>query len=116
VIKTLLFAAYTAMSVTGLILLKIGSPALSRALAGQVGWVPLLQLGTGALLYIGAFAVWVVILSRIELSIAYPVAVGLTLVFLSIGSTLVLNEAIATVRLLGIALIFAGITLVVQAW
>jgi multidrug transporter EmrE-like cation transporter len=76
--------------------------------------MPLLQLGAGALLYIGAFAVWLVILSRMELSIAYPVAVGLTLVFVTVGSTLVLNEAIGVVRLLGIALIFVGITLVVQ--
>jgi multidrug transporter EmrE-like cation transporter len=112
--KTLLFAAYTAMSVTGLILLKIASPALGRGLAGQVGWMPLLQLGVGALLYVGAFAIWLVILSRVELSIAYPVAVGLTLVFLSIASTLVLNEAIGAVRLLGIALIFVGIAFVVR--
>lgn len=114
-IKSLLFIAYTATSVVGLILLKIGSPALGRGRVGPVGWVPLLQLGAGALLYIGAFAIWLVILSRTELSIAYPVAVGLTLVFLSIASTLVLNEAIGAARLLGIALIFVGITLVAQA-
>jgi multidrug transporter EmrE-like cation transporter len=113
--KALLFAAYTAMSVTGLMLLKIASPALGRGPVARLGWVSLLELGGGATLYIGAFAIWVVILSRVELSIAYPVAVGLTLAVLALASTLVLSETISFGRLLGIGLIFVGITLVVQA-
>ena len=84
-----LFAAYTASSVIGLLLL-------------------------GASLYVASFAVWLVILARHELSSAYPAAIGLTLAFSTLGAVLLLNEALNVARLVGIALIFLGIFLVTR--
>jgi multidrug transporter EmrE-like cation transporter len=112
--NALLFAAYTAMSVVGLILMRLGLPAISRDGFNQASWAPFLEVGAGAALYLGAFAVWLVILSRIELSVAYPVAIGLTLVFVSVSGALLLKESIDLSRVLGIVLILAGITVVAR--
>jgi multidrug transporter EmrE-like cation transporter len=109
-----LFAAYTAMSVIGLVLMRLGLPAIPRDGFNQASWASFLEVGTGAALYLGAFAVWLVILSRIELSVAYPVAIGLTLVFVSASSAVLLNESIDPNRVLGIVLILAGISIVAR--
>jgi multidrug transporter EmrE-like cation transporter len=110
----ILFAGYTAMSVVGLVLMRLGLPAISRDGFGHAAWVPFLEVGAGATLYLGAFAVWLVILSRIELSVAYPVAIGLTLVFVSVSGALLLKESIDLGRVLGIVLILAGISIVAR--
>lgn len=111
----LLLGGYTVMSVLGLLLLKLGAPAI-RAGGGlaALGWTPIVQVLAGMALYIGAFLLWLVILSRMELSVAYPVAIGLTLVFLSVASVIVLNESITPVHLAGIVLILIGIVLVTR--
>lgn len=116
-INAALLGAYTAMSVVGLLLLKLGAPALRQLGNGldKVAWTPLLQICIGAALYIGAFAVWLVILSRIELAVAYPVAIGLTLVFLSLASVLLLKESIGAMHFAGIVFIFLGIVMVTRA-
>jgi multidrug transporter EmrE-like cation transporter len=112
--NVLLFAGYTAMSVVGLVLMRLGLPAISRDGFGQASWAPLLEVGAGATLYLGAFAVWLAILSRIELSVAYPVAIGLTLVFVSVSSAVLLKEPVDLGRALGIVLILAGISVVAR--
>jgi multidrug transporter EmrE-like cation transporter len=114
VTNTLLLVAYTVFSVAGLLLLKLGAPALRSSGLLAADWKPLVQVGTGAALYITAFLVWICVLSRIELSVAYPVAIGLTLVFLSAASIMILGEPIGVVRIIGIGLIFSGIVLVTR--
>jgi drug/metabolite transporter (DMT)-like permease len=114
-IDIVLFAAYTASSVIGLLLLKYALP-LAR-IDWQTG-VPavgsLLLVASGACLYIASFAVWLVILARHELSTAYPAAIGLTLAFSTIGAALALGEPLSPPRLLGIIVIFVGILLVTR--
>jgi len=109
-----LFAAYTAMSVIGLVLMRLGLPVISRDGFDQSSWTTFLEIGAGATLYLGAFAVWLVILSRIELSVAYPVAIGLTLVFVSLSGATLLRESIDFGRILGIVLILAGISVLAR--
>jgi multidrug transporter EmrE-like cation transporter len=111
----LLFAAYTVTSVIGLLLLKHALPLV------RVDWPatlsvssPILLLAAGACLYISSFAVWMIILARQELSSAYPTAVGLTLVFSTIGAAVLLSEALTAARIVGIGLIFIGILLVTR--
>lgn len=111
---TFLFAAYTVMSVVGLVLMRLGLPATSREGFDQASWASILQVGGGAALYLGAFAVWLLILSRIELSIAYPIAIGLTLVLVSLSGALILKEPIDLGRILGCFLILAGIIIIAR--
>ena len=117
--NALLFGAYTVLSVLGLVLLKLGAPALRELTSGgsngTVLWKPILQGGLGAILYVGAFAVWILILTKMELSAAFPIAIGLTLVGLTITSALVLKERIGIMEFAGILFIFIGIFLVYRA-
>jgi len=110
-----LFAAYTASSVIGLLLVKHALPFV------RVEWqngfavtasVLLLLLGAG--LYIASFAIWLVILARHELSVAYPTAIGLTLAFSTVGAAVYLAEPLSLLRFSGIILIFLGIFLVTR--
>lgn len=80
--------------------------------AGQFWSGATLAFSGGAALYVTSFLVWLVILSRNELSFAYPVAVGLTLLFSSLVASLVLQEAMSWTRIVGIVVIFAGVWMV----
>lgn len=109
----LLFTAYTVASVSGLLLLKLYFPLIQeRWRSGQYWTGASLVFVGGATLYIASFLVWLVILSRNELSFSYPVAVGLTLLFSSLVASLLLHEAMSWTRIAGIVVIFAGVWLV----
>lgn len=67
-------------------------------------------VGGLALYGIGA-VLWLVVLSRVPLSMAYPL-VSLGFVFVALLSWGVLGEALPLMRIAGISLIFAGVVLV----
>ena len=54
------------------------------------------------------------IVSRLALTIAYPVAIGLSLVAITAGSVVWLGESLTVTRLAGMGLILAGIALIVR--
>jgi multidrug transporter EmrE-like cation transporter len=103
-----LFVLYMLASSLGLITLK---GALGR-LSGMPRLSPLspalLQLLVGFILYAASFIVWVRILAKLQLSTAYPVAIGLTLAGSTIGSVVLLGEKLNAFNVLGILLIFGG--------
>lgn len=71
-----------------------------------------LDIWVGVALYILAFAWLMVIISRVEVSRFYPIAVGLNIVFVTLGGLLLLQEAVTLQKLTGIALVIAGVILV----
>src|SRR6185312_3047009 len=99
----------------GLLLVKHAMP-LVRAdwQSGFAVTASALLLVLGASLYIASFAIWLVILARHELSVAYPTAIGLTLAFSTVGAAVCLAEPLSIVRFAGIILIFLGIFLVTR--
>lgn len=115
ILNLFLYLGYTLGSVAGLLILKTHLPVARQVVEGPIPWLALSYVGLGAALYIASFALWLAILTRSELSIAYPIAIGLTLVFSSAASWLILNEAISAMRLGGILLIFAGIIVVTRS-
>jgi len=108
-LNIVLFAAYVTASSAGLLLLK---RALVRIRAAGNHFLVLtpdtILLSTGFVLYVVSFVIWIRILARMPLSIAYPIAIGLTLAFSTTGAALLLGERLGTVRIAGILLIFAG--------
>ena len=114
-INFMLMAVYTIASVSGLLLLKTGLAGLRAALTSAGSWVPLSQVGGGGLLYVISFGLWMVILNRIDLSVAYPIAIGLTLTFLTASSVLLFGEVLSALRLGGIVLVFLGVVMVAQS-
>lgn len=109
----ILYAVYTLASVAGLVFIKAAFPAfLAARSGGSIAWLPLTQLGIGAMLYVGSFGIWMVILSQNSLSTAYPIAIGLTLCFSTLVAYFYLDETIGISKLSGICLIFIGIYMI----
>ena len=106
-------------SVAGQTVLKLGvsRPGAEEASAGLVSLVrmiigsPLVLLGL-VFYGIGALA-WIAVLSRMDLSYAYPF-LALNFVLVTLVSWLVLGESIPALRLVGIAVICVGILLVAR--
>lgn len=108
-----LLGLHASVSVLGLLAIKsafLDLRAAGGAWLGESG--ALIRLGGGACLYIASFLVWMVVLSRLPLAVAYPVSIGLTLSFSTLGAALLLDEHLDVVRVLGIALIFSGVVCV----
>jgi drug/metabolite transporter (DMT)-like permease len=66
----------------------------------------------GIFLYGTSFLAWLFILSRYQVSFAYPVTVGLTLALTVGGAVLLLKETITPIQLLGIFLLVIAIFLI----
>ena len=90
---------------------RIGAEALSQPLqiALRVATNPLV-VGGLALYVLGAVA-WLMVLSRVPLSFAYPL-LALTYAFTPLLAWLVLGESVPALRWLGIATICLGVYLV----
>jgi drug/metabolite transporter (DMT)-like permease len=111
-----MFAAYTLFSVSGMVLFKHAAPKLKVALAaGEAYLAPAALVCTGAGMYVLGFLLWLVILSREPLTVAYPIAVGLTMVFSAVLAVVVLKEHISWTMALGALLVLLGITLLARS-
>ena len=65
----------------------------------------------GLVVYLGATVFWLVALSRVDLSYAYPCA-SLSYVILLLASWLLLKESITPVRLIGTLIICLGVFII----
>jgi multidrug transporter EmrE-like cation transporter len=116
VLDVILFAAYTLASTAAVMLIKqFVGPAMQAWKVAPGLSAPLALLAVGAALYGCSFLLWMFILSRTELSIAYPVLIGATLATTTLGAWLLLREPVSVMRLAGIAVVFAGIVLVTRS-
>lgn len=59
---------------------------------------------------LGSF-IWLIVVSRLPLAIAFPIYIGLTFALVVTGSVLILGEPMTTMKLVGITLILAGIVI-----
>ncbi len=111
-----LIGAYTLASTAAIMIIKqYARPAIETWRLGPGLSAPLALLALGAALYGLSFLLWMFILSRTELSIAYPVVIGATLMATTLGSWLLLKEPVHALRLAGIAVIFLGVIIVTRS-
>lgn len=68
-----------------------------------------LDIWVGLALYVMAFAWLMVVISRVDVSRFYPVAVGLNIVFVTLGGLVLLHEGLPFTKALGILLVIAGV-------
>lgn len=73
----------------------------------QSGW-----LVVGLLLFGVSFLIWIFILSKLQLNMAYPVVVSLNFCLITVASWLIFKEYLAPLQILGIAIIIFGTFLV----
>lgn len=120
-----LIVLLVAMSFVFQIQLKIFANDIAPALGGggssfgariavvakaAIGWRPLLIMMLAA----GLFVVWLMTLSRLDLSVALPLA-SIALVVNSVGAGLLLGEPLSWMRIVGIFTVAAGILLVLRS-
>ena len=103
------------------LLLKAGTNSVgvfefSRENLGPIGW----QLATephivgGLACYVISVAVWIMALSRVEVSIAYPL-LSVGYVVNALAAWYLFGEAVTPMRLLGIGIIIVGVCLVARS-
>jgi multidrug transporter EmrE-like cation transporter len=111
-----------ALSAIAQILLKIGmsSASVQQALTADGYWDAVRSVGTsthviaGLALYGLGAVVWLLVLARVDVSVAYPF-VGAGFILTMVLGWLVLNEPIGTLRLTGTALVALGVYLVARS-
>ncbi len=109
------------MGVSGQLCLKAGMDQVGALSAGSLGGLvqtifhvlttPLVFIGLG--FYVMGAAFWLVVLSKLDLSLAYPM-LALTYVLTPLAAQFILGEQIPGLRWLGIGVIFAGVVIVSQ--
>jgi multidrug transporter EmrE-like cation transporter len=95
-----IFCGYVLASAAGLVLIK------------QAGEIRSWRFAAGFLLYGAGFLVWLWILRRLPLSVAFPTAAGALIAATVLGGYLFLGERLLIAQAIGIALILVGIVLV----
>lgn len=89
----------------------IGSVRLAKPLQVLGEVVRTWQVLLGLLLFVLSAVSWLIVISRVPLSFAYPF-VGITYVLLVLFGKFVLHEQVPALRWLGVVLIVTGIVLV----
>lgn len=109
----IIYLGYTVVSVAGLIMIKYASTDFGETLSsGVLDRTKLILFGLGVVLYGCSFMIWLMILRNLPLSTAFPVAIGLTLLFSTIAAFLILKESIGMLKVVGMFFIFFGIILI----
>jgi multidrug transporter EmrE-like cation transporter len=94
-----------------LILLTVGLNTIAQALlklgSGQNPLNP--YLGGGILAYGLSTIFYIAFLGKLNLSVAYPVVIGLTVLATTMTGAFLLGEKVATVHWLGIGLMLSGL-------
>lgn len=68
--------------------------------------------GLGILLYAMAVLLWFYVISTEPLSVAYPLLVSLTFIFVTLGAIVVFGEALTLPKVVGMLIILIGIIIV----
>lgn len=95
-----------------LILITVGLNTLAQFLLKLgSGQNPLnLYLLGGILVYGLSTIFYILVLGKLNLSVAYPIAIGLTVLFTTITGAFLLGEKVTTVQWFGIGLMLSGIS------
>ncbi len=113
---TILFLIVSGFNSAAQLLLKKGSLLLNKTLAsGDSAFIKIIKIltnpfvaGAITLLAVGMI-MWIKILSRAELSRAYPINIALTVIITSVVSIFLFQESITLLKSFGIALVIVGI-------
>jgi drug/metabolite transporter (DMT)-like permease len=116
----LLILASSVLGVSGQILLKMGVESRGTInLSGSDVLQSIAQFFTAPLVWLGlgccglATIVWLVVLSRVDLSLAYPL-IALNFVLVPLLGWLFLGEQVPSWRWVGVIIVLAGVTIIAR--
>ena len=110
--EVILFILYALCSGSGLVILKI---AMNNKVLKSLNLIQtFLQLRfiIGFFLYVCGFLLWMLILSKYKLNVAFPIATSLFFIVSGLGSYFILKESFTIMQVVGIFLCLAGILLI----
>ena len=95
---------------------SVGAFAFSREILFPIGWRLASEphIVAGLACYVISVAVWILALSRVEVSIAYPM-LSIGYVVNAIAAWYLFGEAVTPMRLCGIGIIVAGVCVVARS-
>jgi drug/metabolite transporter (DMT)-like permease len=109
----LLFLSYALCSGSGLVILKnVVSNQSTNNLNDVLNVLLSGRFVLGFLFYACGFILWMVILSKFKLNVAFPIAMSLFFIVSSLGSYFFLKESFGIQNMIGILLCFGGIWLI----
>lgn len=122
--RTVLLFIFANVMLTSLaqIVLKAGmsTDSILASLAGQDRWSAALVTATnplvvlGLAMYVGGAAGWLVVLSRVEVSLAYPF-VGLGFIITMVLGWQIYGDSMSTARVLGTLFIASGVAMLARS-
>ena len=109
----IVFVIYALLSVTGLLLIKVGTSDTSVVIQdGLFNMQASPKFIIGLIIYICSFIISIYVIKHMKLSIFYPVATGTILLLTCILSVYFLKESVGTFQIIGMALILCGIVFI----
>ncbi|MFD3156583.1 SMR family transporter [Haloimpatiens sp. FM7330] len=117
-IVTILISVF--LGALGQVLVKVGAPSLNLNFHGInlfysiVGILKNLPVMLGIVSYGTSFLLWIKVLSKVELSYAYPM-VSLGYVIVMIFSYFLFKENISIMRVVGVLFIIIGVMLIARS-
>ena len=107
-----LFIIYVFLSSAGLVLFKLGSSSLNIQLQQTIFSMNISLISLlGLFCYLISFILWMLIISRSDVSYIVPLVVACTNIAILIASNLILKETITTNALIGAVVIIVGIVI-----
>ena len=108
----ILFLGYALCSGSGLIVLKTAMNNRALKSLNLIQTFFQLKFIIGFFLYACGFLLWMLILSKFKLNIAFPIATSLFFIISGLGSYFILKETFTIIQVFGIFLCLAGILLI----
>lgn len=104
---------YLFCSTIGLMLLKTSVTGVQfHSISSYIHLLTNYKFIIGFLLYAASFLVWLVLLSRKDLSYIYPIVIGLSYLFIMLTAVFILKENLTIGKALGAILIGLGIIII----
>ena len=106
----IMFTCYVLLASSGLILFKLGS--LNNTLTLNIFGLSInysIKMILGLLCYGFSFILWMLIVSRMNLTIAMPLSVAIVNTLVVVGSCTVLKEKITLIQGIGIFIVLFGV-------
>lgn len=108
-----LFLIYVVLSTSGLILVKLGSQVNSIQITNAIfSFSMSFTTIIGFLCYMFSFVLWMVIISKSEVSYIVPMGVAFTNIAVLVGSKLILHEQVSLGTVIGTGVIILGIVII----
>jgi hypothetical protein len=108
----MVFVLYLILSTLGMTFIKMGGEDLNFVLSKSVFQFRIAFIGIiGIVFYLISFILWIIILSKYNLSFISPIASGLAYILIILSSKFLLKESISSYQYWGIVIILIGVVL-----